>query len=106
MDEELSTPTMWATLKADCYGGDDCDIIVHTWNVYGEGDKEDADLSGEIVLNPRHFPPGTRVTIEQPVCPECGDPRFIDTTDPENPCFPSNCDCGFDWDVWTRSRFG
>lgn len=107
MAEIKTETTMWATLKADCYGGDDCDTIVPVWNVYADGDKQDDDLSGAIELDPRHFAPGTRITVEEPVCPECGDTRFIDTiTDPDNPHFPTHCDCGFDWDAWVRNTFG
>lgn len=67
--------TQWATMKPDVYGGPKCDQIVPRWHVYAEGDKDSDYIRGALKLDGRTFPPGTKVTIQEPVCPDCGDVR-------------------------------
>jgi len=76
-----------AERTAYCYGGETCDQVEPRWKCFFEGDKDESEDRDDIVLSPVHFPAGTRVTIEVPVCPEC---------DEEAEC----CSCGFDWDAW------
>lgn len=94
--------TLTATLDPDCYGGPDCDELVHRWRTYSEGDK-DADHTQEpLELEPRKFPPGTVVIVQEPECPRCGE---IWTLDSLHGCFPNDCRCGFSWKDWTLEQY-
>lgn len=86
------TPIMWAEVVVDCYAGDSCDQHEKRWRVYAEGDKDDSRSVEPITLNVAAFPPGTRVVVSVPTCPECG----IDA---------ENCRCGFDWKGWAEDRY-
>ena len=94
--------TLTATLDPDCYGAPDCDEIVHRWRTYGEGDK-DSDYSHEaLTLDPKRFPPGTVVTVQEPECPKCGEVWDFDSL---HGCFVNECRCGFDWIAWTQDKY-
>lgn len=99
--------TMRAEMQADCYAGKNCDQIKPRWNCYADGDKQDEDLSGPIMLDTRRFPPGTTVVISEPLCPKCSElrgPKF--PTPKRGPLFDPKCDCGFDWEAWTHEQYG
>lgn len=98
--------TMWAEMKPDCYGGKDCDEIEPRWHTYADGDKDASDQHEPLTLDARIFPPGTKVTIEEPHCPQCGEPRYQKFPPPKTgPLFDDKCECGFDWDEWTRNTY-
>lgn len=84
---------MRAELKVNCYDGDNCDQHKKYWNSFAEGDKQDDDMSEkDLTLNLDQFPPGTKVVISVPECPEC-------EMDVES------CDCGFDWKNWVEEQY-
>lgn len=83
---------MRAELKVDCYGGESCEEHVPYWWMYADGDMDSDTSRGPIALDPKAFPPGTKVTVEIPVCPECD-------------CHPENCQCGFDWKQWAEEQY-
>lgn len=85
--------TSWAEMAPGCYGGEMCDEIEPMWDAYFDGDKEGETSAAHIVLDPTLFPPGTRVVMSVPECPECHEPA-------------GTCDCGFDWIEWTRNTYG
>lgn len=98
--------TMWAELKPDCYGGKNCDEIVPRWHTYADGDKDASDQHEPLELDPRIFPPGTKVTVEEPHCPNCGQGRFICHPQPKSgPLFEPKCECGFDWEAWILNQY-
>ncbi len=98
--------TMWAEMKPNCYGGRTCDQIVPRWDAYAEGDMESDDGLKSLSLAARTFPPGTKVVISEPCCPECGEVRTAIYPPPKRgPLFASKCDCGFDWDAWVREQY-
>jgi len=98
--------TMWAEMKPDCYGGEGCDEIVPGWATYAEGDKQGGDGEAALELAARTFPPGTKVTISEPTCPQCGDLREpIFPIPAEGPLYAGPCDCGFDWDAWVLEQY-
>jgi hypothetical protein len=90
---------MTAEMKPDIYGGDNFNNIIPQWYLYVEGDKDgmfvDDDGEGRICFNPKGFAPGTRIVIEEPVCPKCGYGRSV--------CQAEGCD--FDWDVWVQNEY-
>lgn len=87
------TEVMRAELRVDCYDGPSCDQHRKYWNAYAEGDMQDDDMSEkELTLNLDHFPPGTKVVVTVPECPECD----MDV---------ESCDCGFDWKNWVAEQY-
>jgi hypothetical protein len=86
---------MWAERKTDCYDGETCDQLRPYWNAYADGDKQDDDVTGCIELDPKHFPPGTKITVSVPVCPECHLQVEL--------CEGS--DCEFDWKEWEINEY-
>lgn len=95
--------TMWAEMKPDCYGGKDCDEIEPQWHCYADGDKESDDIRKPLEFDPRIFPPGTKVTVEEPTCQNCQEFRHLKSSDP--PAFEDKCECGFDWVQWTLNEY-
>lgn len=83
---------MWGEVKADCYGGESCEEISHYWNVYCADDKQDDSSKEPIVLDPKLFPPGTKITVTMPDCPDCD--MIVEL-----------CDCGFDWKEWVLNKY-
>lgn len=79
---------MRAEQSPDMYAGENCDEMRSRWVGSADGDKDgDGEIGPEIVLDAGTFPPGTRVRVEMPECPQCRTPREL-------------CDCGFDWASW------
>lgn len=81
----------WAEMKPDVYGGDDCETHIPEWESYFDGDK-DSERIEAMDLDAKCFQPGTRITIKEPVCPDC-----------EN--IASTCGCGFDWKYWAECEY-
>lgn len=96
--------TQWAEMKPDTYAGDSCDEIKPRWEGYAEGDKGDPDTFDPMTLAARTFPPGTRVTVEVPVCPQC-EMWDADYALNHQTGEMGKCECGFDWQEWTRDTY-
>ena len=88
--------TMWAEMFPDVYGGPFCDEHEGRWNIFADGDKDDEFTHDDLVLDPKTFPPGTKIVISVPVCPECHD-----TMEMHNDSI-----CNFDWKKWTEETYG
>jgi hypothetical protein len=97
---------MWADMEPDCYGGNTGDQIRPRWNTYADGDKE-GGYEDLLTLDPATFPPGTKLVISIPGCPNCGEPWFPDPIRYEagGPLYHGKCDCGFDWDAWVLEQY-
>lgn len=91
---------MWAEQRPDCYHGDSCDQQKARWFFAAVGDKDTSLDSGPIILDADRFPPGTKLVISVPCCPECGNPVMS----VETPAEP--CGCGFDWKDWADGEYG
>ena len=85
-----------AELKVDCYSGKTCDKHKPEWHGFFEGDRDGGKIGGVITLSAKHFRPGTRIRIEEPVCPDCDCGREL--------CEVSK-DCDFDWKAWDERRY-
>ena len=99
---------MWATMRAeqapDVYGGESGDQIIPRWSGSAAGDKDgDGPIGDTITLVAKHFPPGTKVTVSVPECPECREPADF-AIDPQAGMMGA-CSCGFDWNEWARETF-
>jgi hypothetical protein len=85
-----------AEMKPDLYDGPECNDMRPRW--VAESEKEGAtEIDGFIKLNPSAFPPGTRVLIQVPMCPNCG----LNAEYAEN----LKCECGFDWNAWVEDKY-
>jgi hypothetical protein len=56
----------------------------------------DSDFSDTIELMAEHFPPGTKITIEEPECPKCHQVVGLCRQDEM---------CDFDWDQWVLEQY-
>lgn len=70
-----------------------------------EGDEEEGETL-KIEIDAASLPPGSRVTIEVPDCPECGDPADIRVDVLSKHTEWPACSCGFNWAEWTREQYG
>lgn len=62
-----------------------------------------ADFIDILELDAKTFPPGTRVIISVPDCPECfesADFAFDGRT-----MTMGKCSCGFDWNKWAQNEY-
>ena len=101
---------MRAEVKADCYGGDTCDQVTKQFEIYCEGDMDSETTDEDIVISLSDLPPGARVLVAYPCCPECGVPREDDFETMEGGAMKivghkSKCECGFDWDEWVLHQY-
>lgn len=97
MSEKLDRhEIMWAEMKPDCYGGDSCDQLIPRWAGFAEGDMDSDVSTDDFVLDPKLFPPGTKISITVPLCPMCHQ-------------VPELCQhdefCNFDWLDWTYGQY-
>lgn len=99
MSEVSYTVIMWAEMKPDCYDGEKCDQLKARWQCACLGDMGDETDPNPIELNPATFPPGTKITIKVPDCPECGESSDMHKFP------PGSCTCGFDWKQWTYEQY-
>ena len=83
----------------DVYGGEKCDEIILGWTA--DVPKEGKGPIGDVLeLLARAYPPGTKVTIHVPCCPECQEPAGM-LEDVLADCFS----CGFSWTDWVKEEF-
>ena len=87
-------------MKPYIYGGDNMDKHIPQWWGYAAGDKQDDTGPERITFNPKNYPPGTKITVEVPVCPRCGEVY-------------KNCmvrgygedECDFNWKQWAEEQY-
>ena len=95
--------TMRASMRPDMYNGVSCNEFVPDWSGSADGDKDGDGTIGPVIELAAHtFPPGTRVTIEVPCCPTCGEPADVGNDALPG---PQPCGCGFDWPAWMRDEY-
>lgn len=98
--------SMRAEMKPDMYGGPEFDQMEPRWWTYAEGDKEGGFEHEPLTLDAKMFPPGTIISVEEPVCPKCEESREPNYKDGEYlPGFVPKCRCGFDWETWTGNEY-
>lgn len=101
---------MQTEVKADVYGGPNCDEVSTYFNTYCDGDMQDDDHTDDIIIQVKDLPPGAKITVEYPCCPSCGIPRgdvlelkpggVREIVGHEN-----MCECGFDWKIWVEEQY-
>lgn len=107
MTEIERRETQWAVADPDVYSGPRCDRVRPRWYCWAAGDKGGGDYQfRSLGLDAKIFPPGTKVTIAEPLCPGCKELREPTLPWPKHPPFyAAKCRCGFDWEEWTRDEF-
>lgn len=87
--------TMWAEMKPDLYAGKNCDEVRPTFECNTDGDmgSESIDI---LTLDATTFPPGTKITVQVPCCPDCGQEVEMCKEDEG---------CNFDWDEWRDNEY-
>ena len=96
--------TFW--MEPDCYDGESCDKLRPRWMTsYPKHGKEEDGEVLKLEIDASSMPPGSRVTIEVPVCPKCGDPADIKVDCLEKHKEWPDCDCGFSWNEWAKNNF-
>ena len=96
-------------VRADCYGGPTCDEVSTYFHTYCEGDMDTEDHKDDINISLKDLPPGARITVEYPCCPDCGTQRF-DKLEFDNGKYvivghDKKCICGFDWEQWVLEQY-
>ncbi|MET3601016.1 hypothetical protein [Martelella mangrovi] len=96
--------TMWAQQAPDIYTGPNCDQHRPRWVVSAEGDMDGKSPIGETLdLSAKTFPPGTKVTVQEPECPRCHEvPSLMDMPGQSGQW---ECGCDFDWKGWADEQF-
>lgn len=89
-------PVGSAEIKVDVYAGKNCDEHSPAWHGSFEGDMGGGEIGKVITLDVSNFQPGTRIWIEEPVCPKCHEPRS---------CCVVTQHCGQDWKAWDEGRY-
>lgn len=89
-----------------CYDGPGCDKQRPRWMTsYPKEGKQEEGKVLKLEIPAESLPPGSRVTIEIPCCPECGDPADINTDWNETYTVWPSCKCGFSWENWVNENF-
>jgi len=94
------------TMEPYCYDGELCDGLRPRWmtSYPKEGKEEDGEVL-RLEIDASSLPPGSRVVIEVPVCPQCGDPADIKVDCLEKHKEWPDCECGFSWKKWTYEQY-
>lgn len=98
-------------VKADVYNGPTHDGHRNYFETYCEGDMGPDCHDDPIKLAASQFPPGTRIRVELPCCPNCGEVRQnvreFQVAKNSNVIigFEDMCRCGFDWRGWTEDEY-
>lgn len=88
-----------------CYDGKSCDLLRPRWmtSYPKHGDEEDGEIL-KLEIPAKSMPPGSRITIEVPNCPNCGVPADMNEPKVFGRKWPK-CDCGFSWTEWVMDNF-
>ena len=87
---------LWAEVKPDVYGGSSCGQVIPMWEAHADGDMDSDSFDHPITLDCTGYPPGTRVSVSVPCCPECGQQVELCRDDES---------CEFDWDEWILIKY-
>lgn len=97
---------MRSEVKVDIYEDDRPKFF----EAYCEGDMDSDTHREDIVINLAELPPGAKVSVEYPCCPDCGQARFdkfehLPGGRMKVIGHETTCDCGFDWVNWEDEQF-
>jgi hypothetical protein len=92
MAERVYNTSAWGEVKADVY--DDHKPYIE---MSCEGDMG-STREDDVNIDSKRWPPGTKILIETPCCPEC-------ETDAELADDNGKCECGLDWKIWAEEQY-
>lgn len=113
-DQMATTETMWAEMKPNTYSGDSCEEHKPGWYAFAAGDRESEEGLETLDLHAATFPPGTKVVVMEPVCPNCGEVpgrsiEPVEITGKESGDkfkeFTWSCGCDFNWREWANREY-
>lgn len=104
--------SMWAEMKPDIYSGKSCEQHKPQWETSADGDRESSTVD-IIQLDSETFPPGTKVVVSEPFCPNC---LMVPQRSTDRDTFKSDqgedvteyrwsCECDFDWRKFANSEY-
>ena len=82
----------WMEMNPNIYGGENCNQHIARWYAFCEGDKDSECSTAHLHFDPGKFPPGTKIVISMPICPNCCETQ-------------ETCQCGFDWHAWVEEEY-
>jgi len=92
-------------MEPDCYDGERSDQMRPTWiTSYPKEGDENIGATLDLKLSAPEFPPGTRIIIQVPMCPNCTIPADYGAQDFSGREWP-DCECGFSWEKWAESQY-
>lgn len=96
--------TMRAQQAPDVYDGPECNQHRPRWIGAAEGDKDgDGPIGETLELAAKTFPPGTKVSVSEPVCPRCHEVPALMNLPGQSGQW--ECGCDFDWKNWAEEEF-
>lgn len=101
---------MHAEVKADVYGGENLDQVTKHFEIFCDGDMDSDSNERDIVIKLADLPPGAKISVEYPCCPECGSAREDEFERLQGASLriighKSKCGCGFDWEEWVQNEY-
>lgn len=98
--------TQRAEMSPDLYAGASCDKVKPRWSCHADGDMGGDDYENVLRIDARSFPPGTLISIQEPLCPECDELREPSMPlGAKHPIYAPLCRCGFNWDTWRDEQY-
>lgn len=105
--------TIWAEVKVDCYNGEECRNHRNVFDIHSQGDM-DSDEIEVITFDASQFPPGTKLVISEPACPECQEiptrsreKEHVDTSEDGVKIhdYIWRCGCDFNWRDFAENQY-
>ncbi len=85
--------------KVDVYDGDNCEQHKPQWWGFMDGDDgPELGIEDPLEFSLECFPPGTKIVVSVPMCPECELDRACAYDD-------GVCVCGYDWKNWDEAEY-
>ena len=92
-------------MEPDCYDGPNYNRKRPRWmtSYPKEGDEEIGPCV-ELHIDATQMPPGSRIVIQVPCCPVCGEPADMNRPKGVRRTWPP-CMCGFSWNKWATGQY-
>jgi hypothetical protein len=108
--QEYDHQVMHAEVKADCYSSKNFDQIKKHFEIYCDGDMDSDTSTDDIVIKLSDLPPGARISVTYPCCPECSLPREDKFKQIGGGALKivghkPKCQCGFNWTEWVLNKY-
>jgi len=107
---EFHHQVMRAEVKADCYSGKNLNQVKKQFEIYCDGDMDSDTTTEDIVIKLSDLPPGAKISVEYPCCPNCSLPREDKFKQLAGGSLKivghkAKCQCGFNWNEWVLGKY-